>query len=167
MWLIYLKFECANTFKIKGIDACDILNWKLSHFFSHEKVWVFDKDHNPSLKGFWNLNPLEIRTRWKTRIPSFEILNKLSQLIENDLDCPWATRNHPHCWFYRIFFGQPKNELHTLHGLQNKNSTIQGLVVARNDPHHPWQSKNDLHPFVGCFPKQSKMISIGLGVLTI
>ncbi len=115
--------------KLKALMHVTFLKWKLSHFFSHEKVWLFDKDHNPSLKRFWNLNPLEIRTRWKTRIPSFEILNKLSQLIENDLDYPWATRNHPHCLIYRIFFGQPKNELHTLHGLQNKNSTIQGWLL--------------------------------------
>lgn len=39
-------------FKLKAFDACDIFKWKLSHFFSHKKVWLFDKDHNPSLEGF-------------------------------------------------------------------------------------------------------------------
>lgn len=39
MWHFYLKFECANAFKIKGIDACDILKWKLSfYFFTQESV---------------------------------------------------------------------------------------------------------------------------------
>jgi hypothetical protein len=76
MWHFYLEFECANAFKIEGIDACDILKWKLSHFFFTHKILI--KDHNPSLKGF-GINPLEIRTRWKTRILSFEIFNKLSQ----------------------------------------------------------------------------------------
>jgi hypothetical protein len=42
MWHFYLKFERANAFKIKGIDTCDILKWKLSQFFSHKKVWLFN-----------------------------------------------------------------------------------------------------------------------------
>ncbi len=78
--------------------------------------------------------------------------------IENDLDCPWATRNHPHCWFIECFLGNRKWTPHS--SWITKQKFQHPKVVARNNPHHPWQSQNDLHPCVGFCPKQSKTISI-------